>query len=111
MLSPLLALAVAGLVSTKPIIKRQDFSGQSGVVASEVSTCSDIGVSMLEQGGTAADAAIATALCVGTISACASVCLLAQSIADGCIRPFLPLSHEVQGAPWFIRVEGDIVFS
>ncbi|KAF8526584.1 gamma-glutamyltranspeptidase [Hysterangium stoloniferum] len=44
-------------------------SGKHGAVATEVAECSDIGVDILKEGGNAADAMIASALCVGTISA------------------------------------------
>ncbi|KIJ28652.1 hypothetical protein M422DRAFT_215303 [Sphaerobolus stellatus SS14] len=40
-----------------------------GAVVTEVAECSDIGVQILKQGGSAADAIIASAFCVGTISA------------------------------------------
>ena len=39
-----------------------------GAVAMEVAECSQIGASMLEMGGNAADAMIAGCLCVGTIA-------------------------------------------
>ena len=38
-----------------------------GAVASESSICSSIGIDMLRQGGNAADALVATTLCVGVI--------------------------------------------
>jgi gamma-glutamyltranspeptidase len=44
-------------------------SGKNGGVATEVGQCSDIGVDVLQAGGSAADAIIASALCVGTIAA------------------------------------------
>ncbi|KDQ59696.1 hypothetical protein JAAARDRAFT_175189 [Jaapia argillacea MUCL 33604] len=44
-------------------------SGRNGAVASEVGQCSEVGVTILKEGGNAADAIIATAFCVGTISA------------------------------------------
>ncbi|KAM0745866.1 gamma-glutamyltranspeptidase [Meredithblackwellia eburnea MCA 4105] len=40
-----------------------------GAVATEAAPCSQIGIDILEQGGNAADAIIASGLCVGTISA------------------------------------------
>ncbi|KAJ7211992.1 gamma-glutamyltranspeptidase [Mycena pura] len=46
-----------------------DAHGRHGAVVSEVKECSDHGVEMLKLGGSAADAIIATGLCVGTISA------------------------------------------
>ncbi|KAJ9183868.1 hypothetical protein P3X46_007670 [Hevea brasiliensis] len=39
-----------------------------GVVAADDGRCSDIGASMLRQGGHAVDAAVATALCVGVVN-------------------------------------------
>jgi len=44
-------------------------SGKNGGVATEVGQCSDIGVDIMKAGGNAADAIIASGLCVGTISA------------------------------------------
>ncbi|KAK4048201.1 hypothetical protein OIV83_004906 [Microbotryomycetes sp. JL201] len=41
-------------------------SGHGGAVASEVDVCSQIGVDVLKEGGTATDAGIAAALCIGT---------------------------------------------
>ncbi|ORY39482.1 gamma-glutamyltranspeptidase [Leucosporidium creatinivorum] len=40
-----------------------------GAVATEAAPCSEIGIEILKQGGSAADAIIAAGLCVGTISA------------------------------------------
>lgn len=42
-------------------------SGRLGAVSSESAICSRIGIEMLETGGNAADAAVATTLCVGTV--------------------------------------------
>ncbi|KIL93080.1 gamma-glutamyltransferase [Fusarium avenaceum] len=52
--------------ATSPVQTRQ-FSNSLGAVASESSICSTIGVNILRQGGNAADAMVATVLCVGTI--------------------------------------------
>ncbi|KAK4057313.1 hypothetical protein OIO90_001810 [Microbotryomycetes sp. JL221] len=41
-------------------------SGRHGAVASEVDLCSEVGVQVLKEGGTATDAGIAAALCIGT---------------------------------------------
>ncbi|EPE07541.1 gamma-glutamyltranspeptidase [Ophiostoma piceae UAMH 11346] len=41
--------------------------GSHGAVASETAICSNIGVDLMRQGGTAADAMVATTLCVGVI--------------------------------------------
>ncbi|KAM0789373.1 hypothetical protein ACM66B_000203 [Microbotryomycetes sp. NB124-2] len=41
-------------------------SGYEGAVASEVDLCSQIGVDVLREGGTATDAGIAAAVCIGT---------------------------------------------
>jgi gamma-glutamyltranspeptidase/glutathione hydrolase len=43
-------------------------SGKRGGVATEVGQCSDIGVNIMKAGGSAADAIIASGLCVGTIA-------------------------------------------
>ncbi|EEF48141.1 glutathione hydrolase 3 [Ricinus communis] len=45
---------------------------EQGVVAADDGRCSEIGASMLREGGHAVDAAVATALCVGVINAQAS---------------------------------------
>ncbi|KAK8847660.1 gamma-glutamyltransferase [Kwoniella newhampshirensis] len=42
--------------------------GRNGAAASEVGTCSEIAIDILEQGGNAADGAVAMGLCVGVIS-------------------------------------------
>ncbi|CAG7559982.1 unnamed protein product [Fusarium equiseti] len=52
--------------STKPIQTRQ-FSNNLGAVACESEICSTIGVNILREGGNAADAMVATVLCVGTV--------------------------------------------
>lgn len=41
---------------------------EQGVVAADDGRCSEIGASMLRQGGHAVDAAVATALCVGVVN-------------------------------------------
>lgn len=41
-------------------------SGWGGAVASEVDVCSEIGIEVLRDGGTATDAGIAVTLCIGT---------------------------------------------
>lgn len=51
---------------TKPIQTRQ-FSNNLGAVACESEICSTIGVNILREGGNAADAMVATVLCVGTV--------------------------------------------
>lgn len=42
-------------------------TAKHGAVATESQTCSDIGGDILKAGGTAADAMIASVLCVGTV--------------------------------------------
>lgn len=39
-----------------------------GAVATELDTCSDIGVNILREGGNAVDAAIASGICIGSIN-------------------------------------------
>lgn len=41
--------------------------GKRGAVASESSVCSQAGIEMIEMGGNAADALVATVFCVGVI--------------------------------------------
>ncbi|KAJ7126463.1 gamma-glutamyltranspeptidase [Mycena crocata] len=60
----LLALACASSVAANAV-----GTGKHGAVVSEVKECSDIGVRVLQKGGAAADAIIATGLCVGVINA------------------------------------------
>ncbi|GKU21143.1 unnamed protein product [Fusarium langsethiae] len=50
----------------QPLQSRQ-FSNNLGAVASESEICSTIGVNILRDGGNAADAMVATVLCVGTV--------------------------------------------
>ncbi|KAM1727320.1 hypothetical protein PS2_017577 [Malus domestica] len=45
---------------------------ENGVVAADDARCSEIGASMLRQGGHAVDAAVATALCLGVVNSMAS---------------------------------------
>jgi len=42
-------------------------AGELGAIASESSVCSKIGISVLGEGGNAADALVATQFCVGVI--------------------------------------------
>lgn len=42
--------------------------GQHGAVATELDICSNIGVKMLQEGGNAVDAAIASGICIGSIN-------------------------------------------
>ncbi|CAK5263766.1 unnamed protein product [Mycena citricolor] len=62
-------LAVLNLLAAADAVTNYQAQGKHGAVVSEVAECSDIGLSMLKKGGTAADAMIATSLCVGTIAA------------------------------------------
>ncbi|KAJ1035792.1 hypothetical protein NDA13_000451 [Ustilago tritici] len=43
-------------------------TGKNGAVSSEVDVCSNIGAQLLQDGGSAVDSAIGTALCVGSIA-------------------------------------------
>jgi len=51
-----------------PLLPGKLVQGKKGVVASELLPCSEIGTDMLEQGGNAVDAAVATAACLGVIN-------------------------------------------
>ncbi|KAJ6372186.1 hypothetical protein OIU76_026630 [Salix suchowensis] len=48
--------------------KAEIVESEQGVVAADDARCSEIGVSMLRQGGHAVDAAVSTALCVGVVN-------------------------------------------
>jgi gamma-glutamyltranspeptidase/glutathione hydrolase len=48
--------------------KHDHLNGTQGAVATEIKTCSDIGVDIMKQGGNAADAMIGAQLCVGIIA-------------------------------------------
>lgn len=48
--------------------QRLDVTGKLGAVASDVKLCSDMGVNVLKQGGSAADAAVTVALCIGSVN-------------------------------------------
>ena len=50
----------------------KDIESEVGVVAADDGRCSEIGASMLRQGGHAVDAAVATALCLGVVYATSS---------------------------------------
>ncbi|KAK3315100.1 gamma-glutamyltranspeptidase [Apodospora peruviana] len=62
-------LSRLGLGAAAPIqnVMMAGAGGSKGAVASESFICSRIGVNMIEMGGTAADAMVATELCVGVI--------------------------------------------
>ncbi|KAF8996182.1 hypothetical protein BDZ89DRAFT_813918, partial [Hymenopellis radicata] len=62
-------LAVVAFAHASVLPRNADQKGKNGAVVSEVAECSDVGVRMLMRGGSAADAIIATGLCVGTINA------------------------------------------
>ncbi|KAK1776693.1 gamma-glutamyltranspeptidase [Copromyces sp. CBS 386.78] len=49
------------------VIQNTSSEGHRGAVASESAICSEIGIDTLRKGGSAADAMVATTLCVGTI--------------------------------------------
>ncbi|KAK3397263.1 gamma-glutamyltranspeptidase [Sordaria brevicollis] len=49
------------------VIQNTSSEGHRGAVASESAICSEIGINTLRKGGSAADAMVATTLCVGTI--------------------------------------------
>ncbi|KAJ7275360.1 gamma-glutamyltranspeptidase [Mycena haematopus] len=63
-------LAVTGAIASESkAAPLPPLSGKNGGVATEVAECSSIGVDIMKAGGTAADAIIASALCVGCIAA------------------------------------------
>jgi Gamma-glutamyltranspeptidase len=73
----LVVLITVGFMSWRLIDKRNPSSGNNqqilvhakyGAVATELSTCSNIGVKILQEGGNAVDAAIASGLCIGSIN-------------------------------------------
>jgi gamma-glutamyltranspeptidase/glutathione hydrolase len=71
----LLIVAVcANALPALPVSRRRStslppLSGKNGGIATEVGHCSDIGVEIMKAGGNAADAIIASGLCVGTVAA------------------------------------------
>ena len=48
--------------------------GEKAAVSSENKLCSDIGVNVVSDGGSAVDAAIATTICIGTLNSKVLVC-------------------------------------
>ena len=67
-------LITANILSLAPFTKSLEYGpakasdhGKLGGVASEKTECSTIGTSMLREGGTAADAMVATVFCVGVL--------------------------------------------
>ncbi|KAJ6623712.1 gamma-glutamyltranspeptidase [Mycena sp. CBHHK59/15] len=65
----LFKLSLLALACTSGVAANADAKGKHGAVVSEVKECSEIGVGVLKKGGAAADAIIATGLCVGVINA------------------------------------------
>ncbi|KAI9842239.1 MAG: hypothetical protein M1837_007384 [Sclerophora amabilis] len=59
------AISQAVLASPVPSYERVN---ERGAVASESSTCSKIGVDLINEGGNAADALVGTVLCIGTVA-------------------------------------------
>lgn len=53
---------------SQPDLQTRRASGYRGAVASEEERCSKIGIDVLKENGTATDAAIATALCIGVVN-------------------------------------------
>ncbi len=53
--------------SNKLTLLLESVTSKYGIVASDSSICSQIGVDILNEGGNAIDAAIATALCIGLV--------------------------------------------
>jgi hypothetical protein len=84
-----------GLVNKEPL-PREDFRGLprrveagGGVVAADNSRCSQVGAKVLEEGGHAVDAAVATALCLGVVNPISSglVRLASEALGVGAGRP------------------------
>ncbi|KAF7339928.1 BZ3500-MvSof-1268-A1-R1-Chr11-3g03607 protein [Mycena venus] len=69
----LTSFVATGAVGTQPVTSKTaplpPLSGKHGGVATEVAECSSIGVDTMKAGGNAADAILASALCVGVIAA------------------------------------------
>ena len=73
----LVALVVVGVVLWRSVDKWNTSTGRNrkilvhakhGAVASELDICSNLGVKMLQEGGNAVDAAIASGICTGSIN-------------------------------------------
>lgn len=64
----LLALSFTRVLENRPEEQKYSRSGKLGAIASENPICSKIGGQILEKRGSAVDAAIATAFCIGTIN-------------------------------------------
>lgn len=61
-----------GLDVTSPIRSHHKIVAQNGVVATDHGLCSSIGRDVLQEGGHAVDAAVASALCLGVVSPASS---------------------------------------
>lgn len=62
-----LALAISQLVAPAAA-HPPSAKDKKGAVASESAVCSHIGIDVLKDGGTAADAMVATVFCIGVVS-------------------------------------------
>lgn len=60
-------LGLSSVVSAVPTDANSTDAPKHGAVASESAVCSEIGISLLEQGGNAIDALVGTTFCVGVI--------------------------------------------
>lgn len=60
-------LGLTRLVLAVPLDAHSTDAPKHGAVASESAVCSNIGISLLEQGGNAVDALVGTTFCVGVI--------------------------------------------
>jgi gamma-glutamyltranspeptidase len=71
-----IALLLGGLSCSRSVYHSQDVArnpaylikAKSGAVASENIICSELGVDVMKDGGSAVDAAVATTFCIGVVN-------------------------------------------
>lgn len=78
-------------------------AGREGAVASETAYATEAGIEMLRRGGSAADAIIATQLCVGVVqsSVCSSGLSHASGNAERCVDAIV-LNADVRHWWWWL---------